>query len=146
MRTWLKKQILRLQDLCKHPDPDLDDLEWCAEVVRDAADRAAAVGNLAFYNEYRFVQALEVRDAVAALSSLLASLTTDDEYLTIEEAAPLVGCSVSGLRKIVDRKAIKYFQSVKGSPIMFRREWLDDYVERNTTSPPTPSRPNPYGL
>lgn len=146
MRTWLKKQIARVQDLCRHPDPDLDDYEWCAEVVRDAADRAAGAGNMGFYMEYRYVQAMEPRDAVAALSSLLASLRTDDEYLSIEEAAPLVGCSVSGLRKIVDRKAIKYYQSVKGSPIMFRREWLDDYVERNTVTPPTPPAKSRYGL
>ena len=146
MRAWLRKQITRLEDLCKHPDPDLDDLEYCSEVVREAADRSAGEGNTDFYREHRFAHAMEPRDALAILRSLLHAISAGDEYLTIDEAAPLLGCSVSGLRKIVDRKAITYFQSGKGSPILFRQEWLDEYAKQNTFSPPTPSRQNPYGL
>ncbi len=96
MRTWLKKLIVRLEDLRRHPDPDLDDLEWCAEVVRDAADKAAQAGHLAFYDEHKYVQICSPRDAVAVLSSLLATLQPvagkpADAPLTVAEAAERYG-------------------------------------------------------
>jgi excisionase family DNA binding protein len=145
MRTWLKKQIAKLEDLRRHPDPDPHIYESAAYTVRKAAEKAAQAGHLAFYDQHKLVQACTPEDAMAVLSSLLASLSAGDEYLGIEEAASRLGCSVSGLRKIVDRKAIMYFQAVKGSPILFRQEWLDEYVERNTSTPPTPFV-NRYGL
>ena len=89
MRTWLRKQITRLEDLTHHPDPDLDDFEYCSEVIREAADRAAGEGNTDFYREPRFAHAMEPRDALAILRSLLHAISAGDEpeYLTVDQAA-----------------------------------------------------------
>ena len=52
--------------------------------------------------------------------------------LKLKEAATLLGMSESGLRKLVRRNAIKYYQERKGGSIKFRREWIDDHIDGNS--------------
>ncbi|MCO6043349.1 helix-turn-helix domain-containing protein [Aeoliella sp. ICT_H6.2] len=60
--------------------------------------------------------------------------TSDHELLTLPEAADYLRYSPSALRRIAKRKAIQFAQIGSG-PIKFRREWLDDYVAANASSP-----------
>jgi excisionase family DNA binding protein len=53
---------------------------------------------------------------------------TSDQYLTFDEAAELLKISVKTLRRICDRKEIRYRRV--GSLVRFRPEWIRDYVER----------------
>lgn len=70
-----------------------------------------------------------------------------NSLLTLPEAAEALGYTVKGLRKIVDRSrakanggrtrgpTIKFFQPMPGSPIRFREEWIEEFIEENTTDP-----------
>lgn len=67
--------------------------------------------------------------------------------LNITEAAEKLNCSTKGLRRLVDRSrrrakgdgvsgpTIKFFQARRSSQILFREEWLNDYVESCTVDP-----------
>ena len=69
------------------------------------------------------------------------------KLLTLQQAADALGYSVKGLRKIVDRSrakasgvrtrgpTIRFFQPAKGSPVKFREEWLEEFVEQHTVNP-----------
>lgn len=52
--------------------------------------------------------------------------------LSIKQAAEYLGYSVSGLRKLVSRGLIRYFQARDGAALRFRQEWLDDFIDANT--------------
>lgn len=60
--------------------------------------------------------------------------------IPISEAADLLGYSVSGLRKLVRKRAIQFFQAVPHSPIKFRREWLDDFVDAGSIKTGAPAK------
>ncbi len=79
--------------------------------------------------------------------------------LNIQEAADALGYKVKGLRKIVERSrakangartrgpTIKFFQSTKNAPIMFRPEWLEEFIDKHTIDPdytPTRNEPRKY--
>lgn len=69
--------------------------------------------------------------------------------LSLEEAAEMLGYSVKGLRKIVLRSkakaqgartrgpTIKFLQAGKGSPIKFREEWIEEFIDQYTVDPTT---------
>lgn len=59
--------------------------------------------------------------------------------ISLSEAAELLGYSTSGLRKLVARRAIQFFQARPHSPIKFRREWLDEFVEAGSIKPGAPA-------
>jgi hypothetical protein len=52
--------------------------------------------------------------------------------LDLTTAATLLGYSASGLRKLIRRGDIRYFQSRPHAPIKFRQAWLDEFVERGS--------------
>jgi hypothetical protein len=54
--------------------------------------------------------------------------------LNLQQAARDLGLTPSGLRKLVAKKEIRYFQRKAHSPIMFRPEWLEEYVEKHTVA------------
>jgi hypothetical protein len=66
------------------------------------------------------------------------------EYMTTQplgpvglvEAARMLGVSVSGLRKMCRRRAIRYRQAKPRSPIYFERAWIAEYIERRSIKPP----------
>ena len=75
--------------------------------------------------------------------------------LTLEQAAERLGYTSRGLWEIVDRSriklrgvrvdgpTIKFFQGKTRGKIMFRPQWLDDFITANTNDPDTavPSTP-----
>lgn len=61
--------------------------------------------------------------------------------LSLNEAAAILGCSPSGLRKLVQRRAIRFFQLAKHSRIKFRREWLDEFIDAHSIAPGAPAKP-----
>jgi len=64
--------------------------------------------------------------------------------IPLSEAAALLGYSTSGLRKLVRKRAIQFFQARPHSPIKFRREWLDEFIDANSTKPgPVDPGPRP---
>jgi excisionase family DNA binding protein len=65
-----------------------------------------------------------VSESAELLATILAELNKGD-WIEMQEAARIMGCSVSGLRKLIKRDAIRYAQSGKHGRIRFRREWLE---------------------
>lgn len=55
--------------------------------------------------------------------------------LDIEEVAQQLGCTVSGVRKVVARGEIRYFQHGKRGRLKFKPEWVDEFIARNTVAP-----------
>lgn len=70
--------------------------------------------------------------------------------MNLKEAAAYLGYSPGGLRKIVDRSRrktsrgpkIKFFQTGPWGPILFRKAWLEEFIEAHTVDP----TPAPYPL
>lgn len=52
--------------------------------------------------------------------------------LGIREAAILLGYSISGVRKLVRRRAIRHFQLGPHSPIKFKVEWISEFIDAGT--------------
>jgi hypothetical protein len=76
--------------------------------------------------------------------------------LSLQEAAEALGYSVKGLRKIIDRSrarsrglrtrgpTIKFFQAGGHSPIKFKPQWIEDFINGHTVDPiPTPQAKRP---
>ena len=55
--------------------------------------------------------------------------------LDIEDVAQQLGCTVSGVRKVVARGEIRYFQHGKRGRLKFKPEWVDDFIARHTVAP-----------
>lgn len=67
--------------------------------------------------------------------------------LTIADAAERLGYTVKGLRNIVDRSraraqgrtvrgpVIKFMQVSRKSPILFREEWIEEFIDACTVDP-----------
>jgi excisionase family DNA binding protein len=55
------------------------------------------------------------------------------ETLDIKGAAELLGVRPSTIRAWCLRRKLKYFKS--GRCVRFRREWLEQFIEQNTTQP-----------
>jgi excisionase family DNA binding protein len=53
------------------------------------------------------------------------------ETLDIKAAAELLGVRPSTIRAWCLRRKLRYFKS--GRCVRFRREWLEEFIERNTT-------------
>jgi hypothetical protein len=70
-----------------------------------------------------------------------------DALIGIEEAAQILGYSVSGVRKIINRSrrrlrgepvagpTIRLFQAGPKGPIKSKRQWIDDFIRANTSDP-----------
>jgi hypothetical protein len=65
----------------------------------------------------------------------------NDKLLSIKEAAEILGCSVNSVRIYIDRtrrglrRGIKFFQPGPWSPIRFKREWINQFIEENAQEP-----------
>ena len=56
-------------------------------------------------------------------------------WLSLTEAAAYIGYKPGGLRKLVRRRDIRFYQVRKHSPLRFRREWLDQFIEAHSNHP-----------
>jgi hypothetical protein len=122
----------------------------CLEIIHEAGDRAARLGLPQLVEKSRqFRQWATPGKAKAFLAECLAALPTTtaqpDKMLSLREAAALIGYTEKGLRKIVDRSkqngqstkgpTIEFFQTGKGGPIRFKREWVEAFIEASKTTP-----------
>lgn len=102
-----------------------------------------------FFSTYDLRQLLERAEATgAATVSLGVSIpkVVAPEYLTIEQAADYLGYSVSGLRKLAKRGAVRYTQSKPKAPLRFRREWLDELGKAAPAASARPRHKSAHGL
>lgn len=70
-----------------------------------------------------------------------------ESLIGLEEAAQLLGYSVSGLRKIINRSrrkirgepavgpTIRFFQAGPKAPIKFKPVWIEDFICQHTGDP-----------
>jgi hypothetical protein len=56
-------------------------------------------------------------------------------WISLKEAAAILDYSPSGLRKLVRRREIRFFQIRKHSPVKFRKEWLDAFIDEHSSAP-----------
>lgn len=56
--------------------------------------------------------------------------------LDIPEVAQQLGSTESGVRKLVAKREIKFYQHGKHGRIRFKQEWIDEFIEKHTVSPP----------
>jgi len=71
-----------------------------------------------------------------------------ENWLSMKEAAAILGVSVSGLRKLIgdgQPNCPRFYQVKDGSPILFRKEWLDDWIEARS-QPAKPIQPPPKAM
>jgi hypothetical protein len=54
---------------------------------------------------------------------------------SLNNVAKKLGMTVSGLRKLVAKGEICYFQNGKRGRVKFKSEWVEDYISRHTHSP-----------
>lgn len=82
-----------------------------------------------------------------------------EQLLSMKEAAEYLGCTIAEMRKQVARAwdahtgryvegpTLDFFQSTKGSPIRFKREWLDAFKQQQAAEskvhPPKPEEIDP---
>ena len=55
--------------------------------------------------------------------------------LDIEDVAQQLGCTISGIRKLVVRGELRYFQHGKRGRLKFKPEWIDEFVTKHTVAP-----------
>jgi excisionase family DNA binding protein len=119
-RRWLQQKIDYLQafpDECRWQDDQTD--------IQGLIDEA-----------YQYAVDLHLPEAAAAckkgpaIRRLMECLNAipNGEVFSLAEAAEYLGYSVSGLRKIVKRKEIRFAQKGEGL-IKFQKEWLDEFLQ-----------------
>lgn len=55
----------------------------------------------------------------------------EDQFLTVEELAALLKVSPRTIQRLVTRKELSAIRI--GRQLRFRREWVDDWLRRNTS-------------
>jgi len=64
-----------------------------------------------------------------------AKIGSPGTLLDMKDAAKRIGCSVSGLRKLVANRLIKFFRTKKWGRIKFRVEWLEEFIAKGVVAP-----------
>jgi hypothetical protein len=52
--------------------------------------------------------------------------------IPLSEAAAILGYSTSGLRKLVARGDVRFFQARPHAPLKFKPEWLEEFIDRGS--------------
>lgn len=65
----------------------------------------------------------------------MSERNSSEAMLSVDEAAATLGYSTSGLRKLIARRELRYFQARPHAPIKFRREWLNEFIEAHSAEP-----------
>ena len=69
--------------------------------------------------------------SVIAASKGVAIMDKDIEFFTAEELAELLKVSPRTIQRLVNRKELPAIRV--GRQLRFRREWVDEWLDRNTT-------------
>jgi excisionase family DNA binding protein len=141
MQKWLKQQIKWLRD----HEPWQDDLQLAADaahIIDEARRRAIDAGRPDLAKLCQADWAIGLTRAQEILSAFLETpgdrKRPPPELLTLQQAADRLGYTAKGLRKLVKRGEIRFLQARPRSPIKFRPEWLDEFIDRR--KPPTENR------
>jgi hypothetical protein len=146
-RRWLKAKIDSFDD---DTECATDRADETVPVIQQAEKIAIELGlpDIARHCATVTTTMLALPTARLVLCECLAMLprsappVTADRWLTLREAATLLGYTDKGLRKIVARKGIDFFQSQPWAPIKFKREWVESFVDEHSTQKRGPvSRP-----
>lgn len=135
LKSWLTQQLY-LAEPISTPSTIADARQTALTATRE-------LGLLGLGDGHVYLTATKIKtpqECAAVLIDCLAMLRESEiaiepELLTLDEAASYLGYQVSGLRKVVNRKEITYFQNGNG-PIKFKQEWLDQFIEKNTSTGP----------
>jgi excisionase family DNA binding protein len=75
--------------------------------------------------------------ALAALADRLAPLlaghqtvSQPDPWLTVDQAAAYLACRRQRVYNLVSQRRLRHAKD--GSRVLFRRQWLDDYIEASS--------------
>jgi hypothetical protein len=139
-KKYLRQQIESFDD---STDAAVDRNDETVEVIRDAQRYAVELGlpRVAEVCAKVTTPLLALPTARIVLCECLSLVETPrytDGMLSLREAAELLGYTESGLRKIIARKGIEFFQSRPWAPIKFRREWVDSFIMGHSTMLPHP--------
>ena len=140
---WLGEQADFLENLVHYGEPDHTPRQFFQDVeVRETlADVRRVCARFGIEVESADVMAPQA--ALAIVGRALDQLDQQpDGLLSLREAAALLGYTEKGLRKIVARKGIQSFQSAPWAPIKFKREWLDEFIDRHTKQKRPVARPS----
>ncbi|MBI3465036.1 MAG: hypothetical protein HY000_18570 [Planctomycetes bacterium] len=148
---WVRQAIARLDHanevdcVGEYSDP------LARSLIYEAGQRCAAEGLADLYS-----RALEfgggAKEGIGFLAECIAAIEQEPLVLTLNEAAQKLNISPWTLREIVERSrdalqskrprgpTIQFAQSSRTAPIMFRPEWLQDFIERHTFDPSQPTQ------
>jgi hypothetical protein len=141
-KSWLQRQIASWDD---DRECAIDRADETVEVIKQAERMAIdlALPEVARKCNAVTTTLLALRPAQLFLCELVAMLpsepTEKEGMLSLRAASKLLGYTESGLRKLVDKKRIEYFQAKRWGPIKFKREWLDSFVAGHATAAPRPA-------
>lgn len=135
-KQWLKQRIAEVEPMISR-----EPTARCAQVVFEAKAHAY---RLRFYDLARNLPERDVitpldcclglRDCLAHLKRPPIANPDSGALIGLAEAARILGYQADGLRKLVKQKRIKYVQHGQGR-IKFRREWLNNYIDSNSSGP-----------
>jgi hypothetical protein len=135
-KQWLKQRLAEVE-----PTISREPTGRCAQVLFEAKAHAY---RLRFYDLARKLPERDVitpldcclglRDCLTHLEQPPIANRDSGALIGLAEAARILGYQANGLRKLVMQKQIKYVQHGQGR-IKFRREWLDDYINANSSGP-----------
>lgn len=156
---WLRSNIdlidAAYQGLDINPEWLIELGDRCLEVVSEAADHAARLG-LPELQAMSTATPLEVPDVKAFLAQGIALCqerimterrARDDGMISLAEAADYCRYTEKGFRKIVDRSqakrngarvtgpTVRFSQREKGAKLLFRKEWLDEFMNYDASQP-----------
>lgn len=150
-RRQLQAAIRWLQ---QHEPLDVDLSGDAAEFLGQCRKQALSMGLAEVADILRCpADQLGLNAAQGYLSAAIATLPSNrepatDGMMSLKDAAEYLGYpGDDALRQIVDRSkakargvatkgaTIKFFQPSKGSPIRFKREWLDDFIAEHAVEP-----------
>lgn len=136
MRTWITKQLRILEDW-DHPEPDQQLFEDCGGIVREAARRAASAGLLDHYQKHKRTRHCTSQDAKAVLSSILAALQPEPDFLTPPQAAKLLGTNPDKIRSLIRSGRLPAVDTSTSVRPRWKIKRTDVDALRRTATPPT---------
>ena len=142
LRSLILKRMQQLDRCYANPEIDPEKLmQKECQILSEVADAMAKAG-------FPLLHAVGMRSRVDGnrvktyLSKCLRALQPEPvkpDMLSLRQAATLLGYTEKGLRKIVARKGIQFFQSRPWAPIKFKREWIDAFIMEHSTMQARPT-------
>lgn len=135
-KRWLQARLFEIE-----PTISRQPAEHCAQIVFEAKAHAY---RLRLYDLARQIPecdvvtpldcCLRLRYCVAHLEQPTSTDRDSGALIGLAEAAKILGYQADRLRRLAKQKRIKYVQHGQGR-IKFRREWLDEFIDSNSSGP-----------